>query len=215
MAWPPTLVIFDCDGVLVDSELPANRTFRLMLAEQGLELSLAETVGLLKGLSLPACGALLKERFGLVLPDDFFERLQQRTYQGFQDELNAVPGVQDAVEGLALPFCVASSGAIEKMHFTLGLTGLLELFRDRMFSAEQVARGKPFPDLFLHAAAQMGHSPDACVVIEDSLPGVKAAQAAGMTVLGFAGTELADADELATAGATVFSDMRDLAVLLA
>ena len=215
MAWPPTLVIFDCDGVLVDSELPANRTFRLMLAEQGLELSLAETVGLLKGLSLPACGALLKERFGLVLPDDFFERLQQRTYQAFQDELNAVPGVQDAVEGLALPFCVASSGAIEKMHFTLGLTGLLELFRDRMFSAEQVARGKPFPDLFLHAAAQMGHSPDACVVIEDSLPGVKAAQAAGMTVLGFAGTELADADELATAGATVFSDMRDLATLLA
>ena len=215
MAWPPTLVIFDCDGVLVDSELPANRTFRLMLAEQGLELSLAETVGLLKGLSLPACGALLKERFGLVLPDDFFERLQQRTYQAFQDELNAVPGVQDAVEGLALPFCVASSGAIEKMHFTLGLTGLLELFRDRMFSAEQVARGKPFPDLFLHAAAQMGHSPDACVVIEDSLPGVKAAQAAGMTVLGFAGTELADADELGAAGATVFSDMRDLAVLLA
>ncbi|MCG8691925.1 MAG: HAD-IA family hydrolase [Minwuiales bacterium] len=215
MAWPPTLVIFDCDGVLVDSELPANRTFRLMLAEQGLELSLAETVGLLKGLSLPACGALLKERFGLVLPDDFFERLQQRTYQAFQDELNAVPGVQDAVEGLALPFCVASSGAIEKMHFTLGLTGLLELFRDRMFSAEQVARGKPFPDLFLHAAAQMGHSPDACVVIEDSLPGVKAAQAAGMTVLGFAGTELADADELGAAGATVFSDMRDLAALLA
>ena len=215
MAWPPTLVIFDCDGVLVDSELPANRTFRLMLAEQGLELSLAETVGLLKGLSLPACGALLKERFGLVLPDDFFERLQQRTYQAFQDELNAVPGVQDAVEGLALPFCVASSGAIEKMHFTLGLTGLLELFRDRMFSAEQVARGKPFPDLFLHAAAQMGHSPDACVVIEDSLPGVKAAQAAGMNVLGFAGTELADADELGAAGATVFSDMRDLAALLA
>ena len=214
MAWPPTLVIFDCDGVLVDSELPANRTFRLMLAEQGLDLSLAETVGLLKGLSLPACAVLLRERFDLALPDDFFDRLQRRTYQAFRDELSAVPGIKDAVEGLALPFCVASSGAIEKMHFTLGLTGLLDLFRDRMYSAEQVARGKPFPDLFLHAAQQMGHSPDTCVVIEDSLPGVKAAQAAGMSVLGFAGTELADGDELGAAGATVFSDMRDLGALL-
>ncbi len=214
MAWPPTLVIFDCDGVLVDSELPANRTFRLMLAEQGLDLSLAETVGLLKGLSLPACAVLLRERFDLALPDDFFDRLQQRTYQAFRDELSAVPGIKDAVEDLALPFCVASSGAIEKMHFTLGLTGLLDLFRDRMYSAEQVARGKPFPDLFLHAAQQMGHSPDTCVVVEDSLPGVKAAQAAGMSVLGFAGTELADGDELGAAGATVFSDMRDLGALL-
>ncbi len=214
MVAPPELVIFDCDGVLVDSEPPANRVFAEMLAEHGLDLGFEETVRLLKGLSLTSCVALLTSRFDLDLPDDFTCRLQERTYAAFRDELTAVPGVRTAMAALGRPCCVASSGGIEKMRFTLGLAGLLDLFDGRLFSAEQVARGKPHPDLFLHAAAAMGHRPAACVVIEDSLPGVAAAQAAGMAVLGFAGTALADAAALRAAGARVFTDMADLPALI-
>lgn len=214
LSTPPELVIFDCDGVLVDSEPPANRVFAEMLAEHGLDLGFEGTVALLKGLSLKSCLALLATRFDLDLPDDFVDRLERRTYTAFRAELAAVPGVREAVAGLGRPYCVASSGEIEKMRFTLGLTGLLDLFDGRLYSAEQVARGKPHPDLFLHAAAAMGHLPEACVVIEDSLPGVEAARAAGMAVFGFAGTALADAAALGAAGAAVFTDMARLPELL-
>jgi len=204
------LVIFDCDGVLVDSELPANQVFCEALRAEGLCVELADIVRLLKGLSLRSCGDVIRREFDLDLSAAFFDRLQKRTYKRFRQELQAVPGVAEAMQALSVPYCVASSGSIEKMHFTLGLTNLLRFVDGRLFSASQVPRGKPHPDLFLHAAQSMAVRPSRCVVVEDSRPGVLAAEAAGMHVLGFAGTSLADARELADAGAEVFDDMADL-----
>ena len=204
------LVIFDCDGVLVDSELPANQVFCEALAAEGLAVELSDIVRLLKGLSLKACGDVIRREFDLDLSAAFFDRLQQRTYERFRRELQAVPGVGEAMQALKLPYCVASSGTFEKMRLTLGLTGLLCHVDGRLFSASQVKRGKPQPDLFLYAARAMAVAPGRCVVVEDSRPGVQAARAAGMRVLGFAGTMLADAHELADAGAEVFNDMAAL-----
>ena len=212
---PTRLVIFDCDGVLVDSEPLANHVLADAMAQLGLEAPLDVVHERFVGRSMVDVVAGIEADLGRPLPDDWLDALQRRTFAVFERDLQPVRGVAAALDRIDAATCVASSGAPDKIRFTLGLTGLLERFDDRLFSATQVPRGKPFPDLFLHAAEQMGHSPDACVVIEDSLPGVKAAQAAGMTVLGFAGTELADAQELGAAGATVFSDMRDLAALLA
>jgi HAD superfamily hydrolase (TIGR01509 family) len=204
------LVIFDCDGVLVDSELPANQVFCEALCAEGLDVELADIVRLLKGLSLNSCGDVIRREFALDLTAAFFDRLQKRTFERFRRELQAVPGVAEAMQALSVPYCVASSGSIEKMHFTLGLTDLLHFVDGRLFSASQVPRGKPHPDLFLHAAQSMAVRPSRCVVVEDSRPGVLAAEAAGMRVFGFAGTALADARELADAGAEVFDDMAAL-----
>jgi len=210
MMRPVDLVIFDCDGVLVDSELPANQAFCDALRAEGLGVDLSDVVRLLKGLSLRSCGDVIRREFGLDLSAAFFDQLQERTYQRFRQELRAVPGVGEAMQALSVPYCVASSGTIEKMHFTLGLTDLLRFVDGRLFSASEVPRGKPHPDLFLYAAEAMAVQPSRCVVVEDSRPGVLAAQAAGMHVLGFAGTDLADARELADAGAQVFDTMADL-----
>ena len=144
----------------------------------------------------------------------FLEKMQAVTYQTFRDApLRAVAGVKDAVTALqaaGLYTCVASSGAPEKMRFTLGLTGLWDLFDGRIFSASQVPRGKPFPDLFLHAALSMNVQPFECVVVEDSLPGVQAARAAGMKALAYAGEPYANRDALQKAGGRVFDDMKQL-----
>ena len=214
MALPPDLLIFDCDGVLVDSEPPANRVLCATLNELGLEITLADTVRHFIGRSLDSCIERIETEFGLPLADDFRQRLQRRTFAAFRDELRAVPGIVPVIEQLTVPYCVASSGTIEKMRFTLGLTGLLAHFEGRMFSATEVTRGKPHPDLFLHAARRMGHPPERCVVVEDSPPGVAGAIAAGMGVFGYAGGALADAAALRAGGATVFADMADLPELL-
>jgi len=207
-------VIFDCDGVLVDSEPLACASFSRALKAQGLDWSVEETMRRLMGLSLKTSLEICEAELGRKLPGDFLEKMQAVTYQTFRDApLRAVAGVEDAVTALqaaGLDTCVASSGAPEKMRFTLGLTGLWDLFDGRIFSAAQVPRGKPFPDLFLHAAISMNVQPFDCVVVEDSLPGVQAARAAGMRALAYAGEPYANREALQKAGAQVFDDMKQL-----
>jgi len=212
------LVIFDCDGVLVNSEPLACASFSRAIKAQGLDWSVEETMRRLMGLSLKTGVEICEAELGRKLPDDFVEKMQVVTYQTFRDApLQPVAGVKDAVVALqdaGLDTCVASSGAPEKMRFTLGLTGLWDLFDGRIFSASQVPRGKPFPDLFLHAAISMNVQPFECVVVEDSVPGVQAARAAGMQALAYAGEPYANRDALRQAGGTVFDDMKQLPALV-
>jgi HAD superfamily hydrolase (TIGR01509 family) len=210
---PFELVIFDCDGVLVDSEPVANRVFTAALAEIGLSMSYDEVCSTFIGLSMGRCVEIVEQRLGKPVPHDFEARLQHRTFEAFRAGLKSVPGVAEALDRIDAPVCVASSGEQEKMQLTLGLTGLLPRFEGRLFSATQVERGKPHPDLFLHAANSLGARPAHSAVVEDSLPGVQAARAAGMTAFAYAGP--ADGATLAAAGAVVFHDMEELPSLLA
>jgi HAD superfamily hydrolase (TIGR01509 family) len=212
------LVIFDCDGVLVDSEPLACASFSRALKAQGLDWSVEETMRHLMGRSLKSCVEICETEIGRKLPADFVEKMQAVTYQSFREApLQPVAGVKDAVVALqkaGIDTCVASSGSLEKMRFTLGLTGLWDLFDGRIFSASQVPRGKPFPDLFLHAAIEMNVQPFACTVIEDSVPGIQAARSAGMRALAYAGAPYADPASLAAAGGELFDDMKKLPELV-
>ncbi len=207
------LIIFDCDGVLVDSEPTANRVFTAALHELGLDWSYEQVCGRFIGLSMSRCVELIEEELGRPVPERFLDDLQQRTFDKFRsDGLAAVRGVEQMLDALDSPFCVASSGELEKMRMTLGQTGLLPRFAGRMFSAQQVRRGKPAPDLFLFAAESCRVTPERCAVVEDSVPGVQAAVAARMTVFGYA--ERSDRAALAASGALVFDSMTDLPDLI-
>jgi HAD superfamily hydrolase (TIGR01509 family) len=211
----PGLVIFDCDGVLVDTETLANRRLSAWLTEAGFAISYEDCRRTFCGRSMKSVQEEV-EASGVVL-GDFVERWYRELPGLFEDGLEAVPHVETAVVALreaGVPWCVASSANVEKMHITLGKTGLLPHFESVLFSASMVERGKPFPDLFLHAASQMGYAPGECVVVEDAVPGVKAARAAGMHVFGYHGDPLSDREGLAEAGATLFDDMRALPGLL-
>ena len=214
---PPSLVIFDCDGVLVDSEHLANRLLVRILAEDGFVISYEECRRLFVGKTLEAVMAHAEAAIGCPLRADWPDYVRDETLKAFAEGVDAVPHVRDMLLALrvrGIPYCVASSGKFEKMRFTLGRSGLLPLVEDVLYSAEQVGRGKPAPDLFLFAAKSMGHAPAQCVVIEDSVPGVEAAVAAGMPVLGFAGDPHTDAEALKEKGAHVFYDMNALLDLL-
>lgn len=210
MTWD--LAIFDCDGVLVDSEPVSNRVFTEALQAIGLSIGLDEASRTFTGLSMARCIEIVEERLGRPVPEGFVNRLQARTYEAFRAGLSPVEGVTRALDRIDLPVCVASSGEHEKIRLTLGLTGLLGRFEGRLFSATEVERGKPHPDLFLLAARSLGARPARCVVVEDSAPGVLAARAAGMTALGYAGGS--DGRPLAAAGARVFHAMAELPDLL-
>ena len=207
------LVIFDCDGVLVDSEPAANRVFSELLVEAGFPIDEATAHRELVGHSLSYCFAWVEGHFGKRLPIGFEATLRKRTYEAFEQELEPVAGIPEVLQALQLPYCVASSGPHEKMRISLGLTGLWQRFEGRIFSATQVPRSKPYPDLFLFAAAEMGARPEVTVVVEDSVPGVQAAKAAGMRVLGYIGG--AFAQPLQAAGAEVFDHTLQLPVLVA
>jgi phosphoglycolate phosphatase len=206
------LVIFDCDGVLVDSEPLASRVLSECFQAAGFPITYETCFAKMVGLSLPRCFELAQEWHGRAVPDDFFEIVQRQTYQAIRDELHPVPGIRAAIEAIPLPRCVASSSELDKIALSLEQTGLTPLFGDNVYSAQQVARGKPFPDLFLFAARQMGTEPEHCVVIEDSFYGARAARAAGMSVLGYAGSGFSQ--ELAEEGAQVFDSMAALPGLL-
>jgi HAD superfamily hydrolase (TIGR01509 family) len=165
------------------------------------------------GRSMASCLAMLEERLGQPPPADFAERYRVGTEAAWRRELRPVPGVVEALDRVDLPSCVASSGGHERIRLTLGLTGLLPRFEGRIFSAAEVARGKPAPDLFLHAAERMGFDPSTTAVVEDTVPGVEAARAAGMRALAFA--RLVPAAALEAAGGDSFHDMRLLPDLLA
>ena len=208
-----TLVIFDCDGVLVDSEPIAIRVDVAMLAEVGVPMSEDEVIEQFVGRSPEVIVATVEAKLGQPVPDGWFERGEERIRAAYVDELTAVDGVAQALEEITEPVCVASSSGHENLRFKLELTGLYERFQGRIFSATEVANGKPAPDLFLHAAARMGADPADCVVVEDSRYGVQAARAAGMDVLAYAGGVTA-ADVLAGPRTVVFDDMRKLPGLL-
>lgn len=209
-----SLLIFDCDGVLVDSERLSHSVLREMIFEYGVDLTLKETLDHFMGTSTEKCLEVLASLIGRSAPGDFLTQFRDRTFFAFRQSLTAVAGVDEVIAGLRVPFCVASNGPREKMRFTLGHTGLLPHFDGRLFSAQDVKQPKPAPDLFLHAAATLGAAANTCLVIEDSPTGVAAARAAGMRVLGFAG--MGQADKLRRAGAhATFAHMSELPALLA
>ena len=207
------LVIFDCDGVLVDTERLAVRVDVQVLAQLGWVMTEAEVVERFVGLSDATIREMIEAHTGRRLADNWEQEFQQLYRSAFAESLTAVDGIVEALDRITLQTCVASSGSHDKMRFTLGLTGLLPRFDGRMFSVMEVERGKPAPDLFLHAAARMGVAPAACAVVEDSRFGVEAARAAGMRAFGYAGG-LTPAHLLAGSGAVVFTDMRELPRLL-
>ncbi len=212
----PDLVIFDCDGVLVDTETLANHHLVKMLNASGYAITFEEARKNLCGMPMRAVKEQV-EAEGCLLGDDFVDRWYQAMPIIFEDGVEAIPYIEDviaAVKQADLPYCVASSANVEKMHITLGKTGLIGHFQDVFYSASMVARGKPFPDLFLHAAKEMGHEPSQAVVIEDSVAGTKAGTAAGMRVFSYCGDAHADRDGLAAAGGILFDDMRKLPALL-
>lgn len=207
------LVIFDCDGVLVDSERLSVEIDRRVLSDLGWDLTIEEIVHRFVGRSEAHFRTEVETRLGHALPEDWEVPYQPWYREAFEGELHTVPGVVAALEAISSATCVASSGTYEKIRFTLGLTGLLPRFEDRIFSAVDVENGKPAPDLFLHAASRMGVPPSRCVVIEDSRFGVEAARAAGMHAFGYCGG-LTPAEWLTGENTTVFADMAELPVLL-
>jgi HAD superfamily hydrolase (TIGR01509 family) len=206
-------VIFDCDGVLVDTEQISNTVLAGLLTQAGLPTTFEDCMRDYRGRSMTAVLQLATERHGAALPGDLADRYYAEVKRVFAHELEPVPGVVAALDRIALPSCVASSGPHHKMAMTLRHTGLWERFEGRIFSASEVQHGKPAPDLFLHAARRMGFDPAATAVIEDSVPGVEAARAAGMRALAFA--RHTDAGLLAAAGGEPFDDMAALPELLA
>ena len=205
-------MIFDCDGVLVDTELISNTVLARLLTEAGLPMTYEDCMRDFRGRSIQSVMAIADERFGRAWEFDVGERYYAEVEDVFRRELEPVPGVIAALDRISLPSCVASSGPHHKMAVTLRTTGLWERFEGRIFSATEVAAGKPAPDLFLHAAERMGFDPASTAVVEDSLPGVQAAVAAGMRALAF--TRHSESAELETAGGEPFGDMADLPALL-
>ena len=211
------LVIFDCDGVLVDSEIIANRVFAETLTEAGFAITDEEFTQKFVGLSLANCLKLIEQIFGRPVPPEWLAIRQERQIAAFKQELQATAGIADVLKELTLPKCVASNSSPRHIDLVLGLTGLLDHFNGKLYSCHHVDRPKPFPDVYLHAASQMGYAPENCVVIEDSVAGVKAGSAAGMQVLGYAPSDRHSShhEALIAAGAKlVFDDMRQLLDLL-
>ena len=207
------LVIFDCDGVLVDSEMLSVRADIECLAEHAVDISAEEILERYTGISMAGMLADLEARCGRTLPG-FAERHRQCLERLFEEDLRPIPGVVEVLDSLTCPSCVASSSDHQRIRHALSLVGLLDRFQPNLFSAVDVKHGKPAPDLFLHAAALMGVAPVSCVVIEDSLPGVAAAVAAGMTAIGFiAGSHCRpghDSRLLAQGAALVVGSMAEL-----
>jgi HAD superfamily hydrolase (TIGR01509 family) len=212
-AWD--LVIFDCDGVLVDSEPIANEVLQEALRGLGIRLGLDEVVETFVGKTVPQCVDTIETLLGRPPPADFFESWRALLYATFRERpVRAVAGVEAVLDGLDVPTSVVSNGPLVKMQTTLGVTGLLPRFAGRLFSPDSGLPGKPRPDLFLAAAAAVGAKPGRTAVIEDTATGALGARAAGMTVFGYVGGRYADPDALTAAGARLFGDMRELPSLL-
>ena len=214
MTLPPKAVIFDCDGVVVDSEGPTLVMLRDDLARHGLDLTIADLEAGYVGGTVESCGIKARAA-GASLPDDWVADFYDRMYAMLRDHTPLIPGiltVLDALDAAGIPFAMGSNGTPEKMQITLGQHGLVERFRGHLYSGQALGRPKPAPDLYLHAAAQLGVPPQGCVVIEDSAAGARAARAAGMRCLGYA--PHGHADRLAAEGAIPFTRMDDLPRLL-
>jgi len=212
------LVIFDCDGVLVDSEVISCRAHAETLTRHGYPITAEQVLQRFLGVSDREARLIVETEMRRALPDDFEIEMKQAALQLYADHLHLIPHVAETVAAIGLPKCVASSGTPEKIRHGLTRAGLYDRLAPNIFSAVQVKRGKPAPDLFLFAAEQMGAAPARCMVIEDSVAGVTAARAAGMTVLGFCGGSHCRDGHAATlraAGAHgTFDDMRQLPALI-
>ncbi len=219
MSGAPELVIFDCDGVLVDSEIISFQVEAAAFAGIGIPLTAEDLLRRFVGTSSAGMFAIIEREHGRKLPADFGAQVSAQIRAAFDRGLKAIPGIAELLAGLALPKCVASSSDPDRIRHSLGLAGIRDHFEPHIFSATQVERGKPAPDLFLFAAGQMGAAPERCLVIEDSVPGVTAARAAGMTVLGFSGAGHCrpghDARLRAAGARAAFGSMRNLADHLA
>ncbi len=216
-ATPPDLVIFDCDGVLVDSEPIAIRVTAAAITRLGYPISTRELRAATLGVTVADEMAMIEKWIGGPLPADWEGKVREEIHAAFRQSLQPVPGAQEVValvQSRNISFCIASSGSLDKMELTLGLTGLRRYFGERIFSSSMVARGKPHPDLFLYAAAQMRIAPYRTVVIEDSVPGVIGARDAGMQVFAYAGDPDSNATGLAAQGGHLFHAMSDLPHLL-
>ena len=196
------LVIFDCDGVLVDSELITNRIFASMINELGIHVTMDDMFEKFVGRSMAYCCDLIASMSKRPIPDTFVEQFRTRTAAALHAELTAIPGIESVLDELderGIPFCVASNGSHEKMRTTLSITGLLPRFENKLFSVTDVANSKPAPDVFLFAASRNGVAPSSCCVVEDTPTGVLAGVAAGMRVFGYCA--LTPAHRLIEAGA--------------
>lgn len=211
------LLIFDCDGVLVDTERISNRIFAEAITKAGLPTTFEDSMTRYRGRSTQSAIALIEAALGHALPTGWLEDVNAQLSAAFDKGVRAIDGVEDVIRGAqdkGLKLCVASSSGLPRIRKTLSSAGLLNYFEPHVFSASMVSRGKPAPDLFLYAATVLNEQPDACLVIEDSVPGLLAAQAAGMRVLGYAGGSEADARALAQHGGDVITDMRQALTFL-
>ena len=216
----PSLVIFDCDGVLVDSESISISVLREAIAEAGHAVEEADAYRLFLGRSMASISETLAESLGLRFGEAHLAAIRSRLFERFHAELRPIDGIREVLEAIPHARCVASSSKPERIRLSLEITGLLDLLEPSIYSATMVRRGKPAPDLFLHAAREMGARPEDCVVVEDSPAGIEAARAAGMRVFAFAGGSHAHAGGLRAAFGRlgpdlVFDDMRSLPALLA
>jgi HAD superfamily hydrolase (TIGR01509 family) len=215
----PEVVIFDCDGVLVDSETIALSRTRKALGRVGLKLGELEVRERFLGLSAQSMQEIAERALGSPLPEGFQSDLARETLADFERELKGVEGIGEAIAKLGARVCVASSSSLERIRASLRIVGYSDLFGPNVFSADDVASGKPEPDIFLHAARRLGADPTNCLVVEDSAAGVTAARRANMTVFGFTGGAHAKGRDysagLVAAGAgLVFDDMRELPDLI-
>ena len=208
----PKLIIFDCDGVLVDSEPLSNQVIAEIMTEIGIPMTREEAIQHFAGGSLQRVSDFVKSKTGKPLQDDLLDVYRERSYALFERELQAIPGVHIALETINFKRCVASNGPLHKMKLNLQLTGLLDFFGEDLFSAYDVGVWKPDPRLFLHAAEEMGYPPDKCIVVEDSVHGIQAAKAAGMRVLGFSNSVYGD--KLESEGIQTFHSMANLNEIL-
>lgn len=214
-----TLVIFDCDGVLVDSEPISFGVLRDTLVSVGVDVSESRAYQQFLGKSMASITRMIADEFSISLSEEHIEAMRTELFARFQAELQPVPGIHELLMAFSYPHCVASSSQPERIRLSLTKAGLLSFFEPNIFSATMVKRGKPEPDLFLHAANTMGFAPDHCIVIEDSPAGIKAAHAAGMQVFAFTGGAHAEISNLLETvrelkPTAIFDDMAGLSSLI-
>lgn len=214
------LIIFDCDGVLVDSEMISFSVLHRMLADVGADVPLKRAYHDFLGKSLASVTKLVAEEFCVQITDKHLQDMRLELYARFEKELRPMPGLRNVLASLEADRCVASSSQPERIRLSLATTGLIDFFEPHIFSATMVDHGKPAPDLFFHAANAMGRRPEDCLVIEDSPAGVTAAKAAGMKVFAFVGGAHAGPCRLREQmhdlkPDTIFDDMSKLPALIA
>lgn len=201
-------VIFDCDGVLIDSESIAIGVLVDMANELGANLDFKESLINLKGKSLNSCMALISNLIGKPLAEDFEKEYRVKTFETFKKEIQPIKGIKEVLENIKVPFCVASSGPENKIRLNLEVTGLLPYFGDNIFSCYAIQKWKPEPDIFLWAAETMGFKPEDCLIVEDSVSGVKGAKAGGFDVFGY--TEHDYKNELESLATNTLNSMDEL-----